>query len=191
MGDTLTKNRFTVPEPFLGAQQFCAELLKVSSIKVLEFASLEQIPHAFLGVQLWSIARQSLQMDAFSSPLSQKILHCLTAANGSPIPDDQQVARDLAQEQLQEPHDVRSLVRGVLDVHDQPSISGKATHDREVITGQFDLQHWRLPDWGVSPHRHWQQVKSRLVYKDDGTLFCFGLFFYVGKLCRGKSSSKM
>jgi len=46
MGDTLTKNRFTVPEPFLGAQQFCAELLKVSSTKVLEFASLEQIPHA-------------------------------------------------------------------------------------------------------------------------------------------------
>jgi len=46
MGDTLTKNGFAMPEPFLGAQQFCAELVEGSLTKVLEFASLEQIPHS-------------------------------------------------------------------------------------------------------------------------------------------------
>ncbi len=69
MGDALAKNGFAMPEPFLGAQQFCAELIEVSSTKVLEFSPLEQIPHSFLRVQLWGVARQSLQMDAFGSSL--------------------------------------------------------------------------------------------------------------------------
>ena len=183
MSDTLTKNRFAVPEPFLGTPQFCAELFEVSSTKVLEFASLEQIPHAFLWVQLRSIPRQSLQMDAFGSPLSQKILDRLTAVNSSPIPDDQQVAWELAQKQLQEPHDIWPFVRGILDVHDQSSIQCKATDGREMITGPFDLQHRRLPDRGIGPHRHGQQIKSRLIYKDDGALFRFGLFFSSTERC--------
>ena len=45
MGDTLTKNRFAVPEPFLGTHQFCAELLEIGSTKILEFTPLEQVPH--------------------------------------------------------------------------------------------------------------------------------------------------
>lgn len=177
MGDTLTKNRFAVPEPFLGTHQFCAELLEIGSTKILEFTPLEQVPHPFLWVQLGSIARQSLQMDAFGTPLRQKILDRLTAVDGSPIPDNQQVARDLAQEQLQETHDIWSFVRSVLDVHDQPSIQGKPADGREMIPGQFDLQQRRLPDRGRGPHRHGQQIKSRLVYKDDGALFLCGLFF--------------
>ncbi len=46
MGDALAKNGFAMPEPFLGAQQLCAELIEVSSTKVLEFSPLEQIPHS-------------------------------------------------------------------------------------------------------------------------------------------------
>ncbi len=60
MGDTLAKNGFAMPEPFLGTQQVCAEVIEGSLTKVLEFAPLEQIPHSFLWVQLWGVARQSL-----------------------------------------------------------------------------------------------------------------------------------
>ena len=45
MGDTLTKNGFAMPEPLLGAHQLKGKLLEIVSAKVLEFASLEQIPH--------------------------------------------------------------------------------------------------------------------------------------------------
>ena len=183
MGDTLTKNRFAVPEPLLSTHQLCGKLPAIGSTKVLEFASLEQIPHPFLWVQLRSIARQSLQMDAFGTPLRQKILDRLTAVDGSPIPDNQQVARDLAQEQLQETHDIWPLVGGTLDMHDQAYIHGEATNGREMITGQFDLQQRRLSDWSIGPHRHWEQLKSRLVYKDDGALFRCGLFFSSTERC--------
>ena|SRR5215469_2917389 len=187
MGNTLTKNGFAMPEPLLGAHQFGGELLEIVSTKVLEFASLQQIPHSFLWVQLRGVSGQLLQMDAFSSPVSQKILYRLTPVNGSPIPDEKPLARDLAQEQVQEPHDIWPLVRGVLDVHDQSSIHGEATNRREMITGQFDLQHGRLPDRGIGPHHHWQQIKSRLIYKDDGALFFFGLFFSSAERCSRQS----
>jgi hypothetical protein len=183
MGNTLTKNGFAMPEPLLGTQQFGGELLEIVSAKVLEFASLQQIPHSFLWVQLRGVAGQLLQMDALSSAVSQKILHRLTPVNGSPIPDDQQLARELAQEQVRETHDIWTLVRGVLDVHDQSSIHGETTHRREMITGQCDLQHGRLADRGIGPHHHWQQIKSRLIYKDDGALFLFGLFFSSAERC--------
>src|SRR5512144_138927 len=166
-----------MPEPLLSTHQLCGKLPEIGSTKVLEFASLEQIPHPFLWVQLRSIARQLLQMDAFGSPVSRKLFHRLTTMNGSAIPDDQQFAWELAQEQLQEPHDIWPLVGTVLNVHDQSSIHGEATDGAEMITGQFDLQHRRLSDRGVGPHRHGQQIKSRLVYKDDGALFRCGLFF--------------
>ncbi len=51
MSNTLTKNAFAMPEPFLGSQQFRSELLEIKSTKVLEFAPLEQIPHPFLRIQ--------------------------------------------------------------------------------------------------------------------------------------------
>ncbi len=49
MSDTLTQDRFAMPEPFPGTHQFGAELLEIGSTKVLEFAPLEQIPHALLS----------------------------------------------------------------------------------------------------------------------------------------------
>ena len=69
MGDTLAQDRFPMPEPFL--------------TKVLEFAPLEQIPHAFLRIEFWCVARQALQMDAFSTALCQKILDSLAAVDAS------------------------------------------------------------------------------------------------------------
>ena len=68
-------------------------------------------------------------------------------------------------------------------MHDQSSIHGEASDGGEMITGQCDLQHRRLPGRGIGPHRHWQQIKSRLVYKDDGALFRFGLFFSSTERC--------
>ena len=56
-------------------------------------------------------------MDAFGSSLRQEILDRLAAMNGSAIPDDQQLAWELAQEQLQEPHDIWPLLQAVLNVH--------------------------------------------------------------------------
>jgi hypothetical protein len=177
MGDTLAQDRFAMSEPFLGTQQFCAELIEVSSTKVLEFAPLEQIPHAFLRIQFRSIARQSLQMDAFGSAFGQEIFDGPRAMNTRAIPDDQQLPWDLAQEQVQEPHHVRAFEGMVLEVHNQAPIHGQAANGRKMIASQGNFQDGRLSHGSIGAHRHGQQVKARLIYKYDRAFLLFGLFF--------------
>jgi hypothetical protein len=41
MGDTLAKNGFAMPEPFLGPHEFAREMVQITSTKVFEFASFE------------------------------------------------------------------------------------------------------------------------------------------------------
>ena len=99
MGDTLVQDRFPMPEPFLRAHQFGGELFKVGSTKVLEFASLEQIPHAFLRVEFWCVARQALQMEPLAFFGYENFLDHLCPMNGGTIPNDEEFARNFAQQQ--------------------------------------------------------------------------------------------
>ncbi len=45
-------------------------------------------------------------------------------------------------------------------MHDQSSVQGQPADNREMIPGQCDLQHRRLPNRGVGPHGHGQQIKA-------------------------------
>lgn len=177
MSDTLNQGCFAMPEPFFGSHQFRRKLVEVGSTKVLEFASLEQIPHAFLWIEFWSIARQSLQMNPFGCALCQKILDDPATMNAGPIPNDQQFPRDLAQKHLQKANHAWSFVRMIVHLHEQPPIHRQAPYRGKVITGQFDRQHGRLSDRRVGSYRHGQQIKGRLIYENDCAFFLFGLFF--------------
>ncbi|SRR5216683_3499554 len=177
MGDTLAQDCFPMPEPFLGAQQFRGELIEVGSTKVLEFAPFEQIPDSHLGIEFGGVARQSFQMNASGSSSCQKILDGPRAMNARAIPNDQQLARKLAQEQVQEPHDIRAFERVVLEVHNQASIHGQAADGRKMIARQGDFQNGRFSHGSIGAYRHGQQVKARLIYKHDRAFLLFGLFF--------------
>ena len=177
MGETLAQTGFAMPEPFFGMEQFRTELHEVGSTKVFQFAPFEQIPHPFLRIQLWRIGWQAFQMKTFGSPCAQKIFDDIRAMNGRAIPDDQQLARDFAQKHLQKAHDIWPFVRVILHLHKQPSIGCQATDRRKMVTGQPHRQDRRVPNRRIGPHSHGQEVKRRLVYKDDGTLFLFRFFF--------------
>src|SRR5258708_37866924 len=110
MSEALAKNGFAMPEPFFGAHQLSAELTKVGSTKVFEFAPFEQIPHPFLRIQLWGIARQPFQMNTLGSPSRQKLFDHVRAMNAGSIPNDQQFAGDLTLKHLQKAHGIRSFV---------------------------------------------------------------------------------
>jgi hypothetical protein len=166
-----------MPESFFGPAQLQGDVLDVETTNVLEFDALEEIPDVFLRVEFWGIRRQAFQMDAFGSAFCQESFDRLRAMNGGPIPNDEQVARDLALEQLQEAHDIGSLVGMVSDLHAEPSFRSDASNGREVIVGQFHRQDRCLAYRRIRAHRHGHQVKRGLIYKDNRTRFVFGLFF--------------
>lgn len=183
MGETLAQTGFAMPEPFFGMEQFRAELNEVGSTKVFEFASLEQIPHPFLRIEFWRISRQTFQMKALGPTFAQKSFDDVRTMNGRAVPNDQQLAWDFAQKPLQKAHDIWPFVRVILHLHEQPPIGCQATDRRKMVTGQPYRQDRRMSNRRVGPHSHGQEVKRRLIYKDDGTLFLFRLFFNSATRC--------
>lgn len=183
MSNALDQSGFPMPQAFGGSPNFQRKLLHILNTKVFEFTSLEQVPDPLLRIQLRRITRQAFQVKAFGSPCTQKVFDHLRAMNGSAIPDDQQVARDLAQKQVQKAHDIWPFVRMVLQAHEQPPIGRQATDRRKMVTGQPHRQDRRVSNRRIGPYSHGQEVKRRLVYKDDGTLFLFRLFFNSATRC--------
>src|SRR6266700_42199 len=172
-----------MPQPFFGTTHLPLDVWHVKTTNIFEFDAFEQIPHPFLWIQLRRIGRQALQMDAFSSAMSQEIFDHLTTMNRSTIPDNQQFARDLAGEQLQEANDIWTFIRMVLGLHKHSPSCGKTSHDRKMVTGQLDAQPGRLTNRCIGAYRHGQEIKGRLIDKDYRALFLFSLFFNSGQRC--------
>jgi len=116
-------------------------------------------------------------MNPLGTAFCQKVFDRLTAMDCGSIPDHQEFAGDLSQEQLQEANHVRAFVRMVLGLHEYPSFWSDATDGREMVTGQFDSYERRLAHRSIRAYSHRQEIKGRLIYKHDGPFFVFGLFF--------------
>src|SRR5919197_5180539 len=112
---------------------------------VLELDPLELIPGALVGIQLWGIPRQSLQMQPCRCPTSQVLLDRFPVVDRRPIPDHQQLAPDLTLQLTQKPHDGRSTKRLVLDVGEQPPVGCYRADDGEMVMRQRGPRDGRLP----------------------------------------------
>ena len=68
----------------------------------------------------------------------------------------------------------------ILALHQQSSLRGDPSESFEMIMGQLDTQHRRVPTRRIGAHRHREQAKARFIYEDDGAFFLFGLFLSAG-----------
>src|SRR5579883_3290128 len=177
MSDTLDQRGSAMPQAFGSSSHLQRKVRQVLNTKVFQFASLEQIPHPFLRIQLWRISRQAFQMNALGTSRAQKVFDDTRAMNGSTIPNDQQFARNLTLKEAQKAHDIWPFVRMVLQPHEHPPIWRQTADSRKVIVGQGNRQNGRLTHWRIRAHSQRQEIKRRLVSKDNGTLFFLRLFF--------------
>src|SRR6478735_4782457 len=135
----------------------------------------------FVGVEVWRVAGKLLQADALGAALSQEVLDRLAAMDRGAIPDDQQLAGDVAQQVLEEPHDVRALVGMVLHEHEQTTGRGDAADDGQMIAAQGQAEDGRLAPGRVRPDGPWEQVEARFVDPDDGPPFLVSPLFRAGQ----------
>lgn len=171
-----------MPKTSPSKQQFAVELLECLATDIFQLPAFEQIPHAFLRVEFRCIAWQAFQVKAFGCTFRQKVLDGLGTMNACPIPNDEQVALDFAQELLQEADHVGALVGALLRLHEEPPIRGNCSNGRDVITSQRDRQDRRFSNWRVGSHSMSQQIKPRLVYENEGAFFVFGFFLSAGNV---------
>src|SRR5260370_20458324 len=115
-------------------------------------------------------------METFSSTLRKEILYYLAAMDRGPIPNDEQLPCDLAQQELQEPHHIWPFVGVILDLHYQLALGSQGSYGRKMIVGQRNAQDRRLPTRRVGAHGQGQQVKGGLIDPHQGSLFLLGFF---------------
>src|SRR5947208_2413727 len=87
---------------------------------IAQLHALEVVPDALVRVEVRGVARERFEADASSAALSQEVLDRLATMDRGAIPDDQELAGDVAQQMLEEAHDIRALIRPFLHQHEQP-----------------------------------------------------------------------
>jgi hypothetical protein len=111
------------------------------------------------------------QAQPLGRPTSREVLDRLSAIDRRSIPDDEQLAADLAQQHAQEAHDIERAIGVVLRLHKESPIGRETTHDGQMATGQRHAQERRLAVQRPRPHGHGKQVEAGLIYPDDGAPF--------------------
>lgn len=99
MKKTRLKNLLAMAEAFFCPHQGTAQMREALAAQVFQLAPFEQVPDAFLRIQLGSITGQTLQMKPLGGTGSQKCLDLFRSVDRGPVSNDQELAADLAQEQ--------------------------------------------------------------------------------------------
>ena len=141
-----------VPQSYDSQAQFMAEFILIMATDVSQLDILQMIPDPFVRVQIGRIARQLLQAELPSSACRQEGRDGLVAVDGRPIPNDQQLTTNMAQQMLQEAHDLWSFERMRLHLDQQLPLRGDPANHREMIPRQGHMDDRRLATRRIGPH---------------------------------------
>jgi hypothetical protein len=164
-----------------GEAKVASEMGEGLAADVAQLDMLEIGPDALVRIEVWGVAGELLQADALGRALSQEVLDWLAAVDRCAIPDDQKLARDVAEQMLEEADDIRALIRLRLHQHQQPAGWGDATDDRQMVPAQGQSEDGCLTTWGVGADSTREQVEARLVDPDDGSSLLVRPFFRAGQ----------
>lgn len=98
-----------LPKPLACGPELLAEFAKISAAEVSHLNTLDMAPNPLFGIKLGSISWKPLQVDTSSCSLTQELLDQLASVNHGPIPDNEQFARNVAQQMFEEGDHFRAL----------------------------------------------------------------------------------
>src|SRR5258706_9079290 len=183
LGDASLEDVTLVTQPLFGAPQREVELREVLATDVAQLATFQVVPDPFDGVEIRRVAWKLLQMDPLGGSLDQEVFDRLAAVNGGPIPDDEEFAAHLAQEQAQETDHLGTVIGPRLGLQEEAPVAAEGADGRAMISGEGDAQHGRLPTARPGPHVMREQIEPRLVYPDKTPLLVVGFFLSAGQRC--------
>ena len=151
------------PQTPEGEAEFPAEFSQILAAAVPEFNALEVVPDTLVGIEVRGIGWQACEMEPLRCTASEEVLDRLAAMDWCTVPDDEQVAWNLAQELPEESHHRRTPEGGVLDAGEQPPVGGDGADDGQVVIRQRRAQDGRLAARGIRPRHERQWIESGLV----------------------------
>lgn len=155
-----------------------AQFPTVGDEQVGDFMFLEMSPQVFDGIELGGVRGQPFQPEA---PLlrRQQRFHRLAAMGRGAIPDDQQLAPQMARQRLEECGRARPIDAPFIDAKIKPP-EREPGDDRTPVPVEGLAQHRGLPTRRPRAHAVGTGAQSALVDEDDGAAFAPGFFFRRG-----------
>ena len=179
--DAATDDTAFMPQPLFGQAHSTTQFAEIGAAHISQLHSLQVVPDAFIRVQVWRIAGQSLQMDPFSTTIGQEVLDRLASVNGRAIPDHQQLAGDVTQQVLQKANHIRATESPLLYHQQQGAVHGDIADGRYVVSGERHSQDRGLTAGSVGAYHTGQQIEARFVYPDYGPSLFFRPLFSSGQ----------
>lgn len=177
MGATAGDDVAFVAQALGRCTQSVAEVAQVLTTAVAQFDMLQIVPNTLVRIEIRGIAGQAFQMEACGGPLAQEVLDGLGAVNRSAIPDDEELAGDVAQQMAQKAHDIRAFVGALLLVQEEASVGCNGADDGEVVSRERSAQNGRLSTWSVGAHDTREEVEARFIHPHDRPSLFPGLLF--------------
>jgi hypothetical protein len=97
-----------VAEPLDRQAQFEPQFRQIVAAHVAQLPMLEIVPHPFIRVEFWGVAGELLEVQPARATLGQEVAHRLGAVDRGTIPDDEQLAWDLAEQMVEKADGKRS-----------------------------------------------------------------------------------
>ncbi len=164
-------------EPLARGAELPSRLREIRTAEIAHLHALEVPPNPLLGIDLWRVAGEALQVNPRSRTLAEELLDCLAAVDRRTIPDDQQLARDVTQQMLQEANDLGAPDRRLVDLEVELLVQTHGPDHREMIMAERVVQNRRLAHRSVSTHHRGQQVKATLIDEEQRALLLQSLLF--------------
>lgn len=166
------------PHPAQRGGGFKTQFPSLGHQQIGNFMAFEVAPHVFHRIEFGSIGRQAFQGDPALGG-SDKILHQPTAMDGSPIPQNQYLARNMPQQVLQKKNHLRAFDAAGVDLkvktpQSQPADDGKA------LPVEGFLQKRSLPARSPGASPAGARAQTTFVDEDDGLFPLAGFFFRAG-----------
>ena len=130
-----------------GSDELQAQLVKVVAADIAQLDALQMVPHAFVGIEVRRIAWQLLQGESSRRASSEKVLDGLSAMDRRAIPDEEDLARDLAEEDAQKAHDRVAVKAVVAYRQEEASVKRHAPHRGEMFRAELDAETRCLTTW--------------------------------------------
>src|SRR5262249_298829 len=179
--DTTADQLRLVAQPIFGFPELGRQVREGATADLLQFDPLEQIPDPLIGVHLWCVGWQLRQQESLGGPAGQEGFD-LAFPDGWASPPKSPKSCPGSGARLRRKNRTTSSAPEVwscLCLSRRPSGVMPLLPER-LITRQLHAQHRRLPDRGGGAPRPRQQIKARLIYPDEGSLFLGGLFLSAG-----------
>jgi hypothetical protein len=177
------------PQAGDGAAELVLELAQIVTAPVTQLDPFEVAPDPLVGIHVWRITGQGLEVETLGRARGQEGLDGLAAMDRRTIPDHQKLPRDVVQQVFEKTHDVASLESAGLDVEQQAALPGETADRREVVVGQGDGQEQGLAFGGIGPDPRRQEEEAGFVDPDDRPSFVPGFFSRVGQRSVSQAST--